>query len=94
MGASALIALVLSLLQSVLSAAKIGGVPAEVVTLIEGAVSNHLEGSGHRCHILASWNRSESRRLGKCFSFAKWCQRTGPCWMRRRKLIRSTVASV
>lgn len=46
MGASALIALVLSLLQSVLAAAKVGGVPAEVVTLIEGAVANLLKVQG------------------------------------------------
>jgi hypothetical protein len=46
MGASALIALVVSLLQSILGAAKVGGVPAEVVTLIEGAVTNLLKVQG------------------------------------------------
>lgn len=46
MGASTLIALALSLLQSVLTAAKIGGVPAEVITLIEGAVQNLLKVQG------------------------------------------------
>ena len=40
MGATALIGLVVALLQSVLSAAKVGGVPADVISLIQGAVSN------------------------------------------------------
>jgi hypothetical protein len=46
MGASALIALALSLLQSVLSAAKIGGVPADVIALLEAAVANILKVQG------------------------------------------------
>ncbi len=46
MGASALIALVVTLLQSVLSAAKVGGVPAEVVALIEQAVNSLLQVQG------------------------------------------------
>ena len=46
MSATVLISLVLSILQSVLSAAKLGGVPAEVVTLLEGAVGNLLKVQG------------------------------------------------
>lgn len=46
MGATTLIALVVSLLQSVLSAAKVSGVPTEVVALIEGAVQNLLQVQG------------------------------------------------
>lgn len=46
MSATALIALVLSLLQSILSAAKVGGVPAEIVSLIEGAINNLLQVQG------------------------------------------------
>ena len=46
MGATTLIALVISLLQSVLGAAKIGGVPADVVALIESAVNNLLQVQG------------------------------------------------
>ena len=41
MGAATLISLVLSLLQSILGAAKVGGVAADVIANIEGAV-NHL----------------------------------------------------
>ncbi len=40
MGATTLISLVLTLLQSVLSAAKVGGVAPEVVANIEAAVAN------------------------------------------------------
>ena len=46
MGASTLIALIVSLLQSVLGAAQVGGVPAEVVALIEGALTNLLKVQG------------------------------------------------
>lgn len=46
MGASTLIALVVALLQSVLSAAKVSGVPADVVALIEAAVANLLKVQG------------------------------------------------
>jgi len=46
MSATVLISLVLSILQSVLSAAKLGGVPSEVVTLLEGAVGNLLKVQG------------------------------------------------
>jgi hypothetical protein len=46
MGAAALISLVLALLQSILSAAKVGGVAPEVITLIEGAVANLLQVQG------------------------------------------------
>ena len=41
MGAATLISLVLSLLQSILGAAKVGGAAADVIANIEGAV-NHL----------------------------------------------------
>jgi hypothetical protein len=44
MGAAGLISLVLSLLQSILAAAKVGGVAPEVIANIEGAVSNLLVG--------------------------------------------------
>lgn len=46
MGATALIALVIALLQSILAAAKVGGVPAEVVALIESAIENLLKVQG------------------------------------------------
>jgi hypothetical protein len=46
MGAASLIALVAALLQSILSAAKVGGVPAEIVALIEGALANILKVQG------------------------------------------------
>lgn len=46
MGATVLISLVLTLLQSVLSSAKVGGVPAEVVALIEAAVANLMKVQG------------------------------------------------
>ena len=40
MGATTLVSLVLTLLESVLSAAKVGGVAPEVIANIEAAVSN------------------------------------------------------
>jgi hypothetical protein len=46
MGAAGLISLVLSLLQSILAAAKVGGVAPEVIANIEGAVSNLLAVEG------------------------------------------------
>lgn len=46
MGAAALISLIVTLLQSVLSAAKVGGVPMDVIALIEGAVANLLKVQG------------------------------------------------
>jgi len=46
MGAAALISLVLTILQSVLSAAKVGGVAPEVVGYIEAAVANLLKVQG------------------------------------------------
>jgi hypothetical protein len=46
MGATALIALIVTLLQSVLAAAKVGGVPADVIALIEGAIANLLKVQG------------------------------------------------
>jgi hypothetical protein len=46
MSATALIALVLAILQSVLSAAKVGGAPADIVALLEGAVNNLLKVQG------------------------------------------------
>lgn len=46
MGATMLISLVLTILQSVLGSAKVGGVPAEVVGLIEAAVANLLKVQG------------------------------------------------
>ena len=46
MGAAALLSLVVTLLQSILSAAKVGGVPAETVALIEAAVTNLLQVTG------------------------------------------------
>jgi hypothetical protein len=46
MGASTLIALVLTLLQSVLASAKVGGVPVEIIALIEAAVNNLLTVQG------------------------------------------------
>jgi outer membrane lipoprotein SlyB len=46
MGAATLISLVLSLLQSILSAAKVGGATADVIANIEGAVTNLLAVQG------------------------------------------------
>jgi hypothetical protein len=46
MGAASLISLVLSLLQSVLAAAKVSGSAPDVVTNIEGAVSHLLAVQG------------------------------------------------
>jgi hypothetical protein len=46
MGAAALISLVLTLLQSVLAAAKVGGVAPEVIANIEAAVKNLLAVQG------------------------------------------------
>lgn len=46
MGATTLISLVLALLQSVLSAAKIGGVAPEVIANIEAAVAKLLAVQG------------------------------------------------
>lgn len=46
MGASTLIALAVALLQSVLSAAQVGGVPADIVALIESAIQNLLKVQG------------------------------------------------
>jgi hypothetical protein len=46
MGAASLISLVLSLLQSILAAAKVGGVAPDVIANIEGAVSNLLAVEG------------------------------------------------
>lgn len=46
MGAATLISLVLSLLQSVLAAAKVGGVAPEVIANIEAAVKNLLAVQG------------------------------------------------
>ncbi len=46
MGATTLISLVLTLLQSVLSAAKVGGVAPEVITNIEAAVEKLLAVQG------------------------------------------------
>ena len=46
MGAATLISLVLTLLQSVLAAAKVGGVAPEVIANIEAAVKNLLAVQG------------------------------------------------
>jgi hypothetical protein len=46
MGATTLISLVLTLLQSVLSAAKIGGIAPEVIANIEAAIANLLAVQG------------------------------------------------
>lgn len=46
MGAAALISLVVTLLQSVLAAAKVGGVPTDVLNLLEGAINNLLQVQG------------------------------------------------
>ena len=46
MGAAALIGMVISILQSVLSAAKVGGIAPEVVANIEAAVQNLLAVQG------------------------------------------------
>jgi hypothetical protein len=46
MGATTLISLVLTLLQSVLSAAKVGGIAPEVIANIEAAVANLLAVQG------------------------------------------------
>ena len=46
MGATTLISLVLTLLESVLASAKIGGVAPEVITNIEAAVANLLAVQG------------------------------------------------
>lgn len=59
MGATTLIALIATLLQSVLSAAKVGGVPAEIVTLIEGALANILKVQGTD----VSYSQLESLRV-------------------------------
>lgn len=42
MGAATLISLILTLLQSVLAAAKVGGVAPEIIASIEAAVTNLL----------------------------------------------------
>jgi len=46
MGAASLISLVLSLLQSILASAKVGGVAPDVIANIEGAVANLLAVQG------------------------------------------------
>lgn len=46
MGATTLISLALALLNSVLSAAKIGGVPTEIVDLLSGAIANLMKVQG------------------------------------------------
>lgn len=46
MGAAALISLVVTLLQSILTSAKVGGVAPEVIALVEGAVNNLLQVQG------------------------------------------------
>ncbi|MGH9641510.1 MAG: hypothetical protein ACRD3Q_03720 [Terriglobales bacterium] len=46
MGAATLISLVLSLLQSILAAAKVGGAAPEVISNVEAAVSNLLKVQG------------------------------------------------
>lgn len=46
MGAATLISLVLSLLQSILASAKIGGVAPDVIANIEGAVTSLLAVQG------------------------------------------------
>ncbi len=46
MGAATLISLVLSLLQSILASAKVGGATPDVITNIEGAVSHLLAVQG------------------------------------------------
>lgn len=46
MGAATLIGLVLTLLQSILASARVGGVAPEVIALIEGAVANLLQVQG------------------------------------------------
>lgn len=46
MGASVLISLVITLLQSVLAAAKVSGTPTDVIALIEAAVQNLLKVQG------------------------------------------------
>jgi hypothetical protein len=46
MGAATLISLVLSLLQSILTSAKVGGATAEVITNLEGAVTSLLAVQG------------------------------------------------
>jgi hypothetical protein len=46
MGATSLISLVLALLQSILAAAKVGGVTPDVIANIEGAVTNLLAVQG------------------------------------------------
>jgi hypothetical protein len=46
MGATTLISLVLTLLQSVLASAQVGGVAPEVIANIEGAVANLLAVQG------------------------------------------------
>jgi len=46
MGAATLISLVLSLLQSILTSAKVGGATADVITNLEGAVTSLLAVQG------------------------------------------------
>ena len=46
MGATVLISLAITLLQSVLEAAKVTGVPADVVAMLEAAVANLLKVQG------------------------------------------------
>lgn len=46
MGATTLIALVLAILQSVLKAANVGGVPADIIALIQSAIDNLLKVQG------------------------------------------------
>ena len=46
MGAATLISLVLSLLQSILASAKVGGAAGDVITNLEGAVTSLLAAQG------------------------------------------------
>lgn len=46
MSATALLALTLALLQSILAAAKVGGAPADVIALLQSAVDSLLKVQG------------------------------------------------
>lgn len=59
MGASVLISLALSLLQSVLAAAKVGGVPTDVIAMLQAAINSLLQVQGTD----VTYNQLESLRV-------------------------------
>jgi hypothetical protein len=59
MGATALISLVLTLLQSILAAAHVGGVPSDVIAAIDGATQNLIKVQG----LPVTYSNLESLRV-------------------------------